>query len=424
MIYSKGTTMLLQSPLINTNDTNINTNIKEDFSATKVLSFKIKAPPPCEKNSILRNTNNGIHSANLGKINSNQHRYISSVPECILDAPDIVDDFYINILDWSIKNRVAIALRSSIYLWNPIDGTIEQLVDINKNDTNDIITSVRFMDDGTHIAIGTSDNDIQLWNIESKKQIRTMKGHSSRISSLAWNTHILTSGSRDTNIFHHDVRIAKHHFDTLIGHDLEVCNVKWNLQGTLLASGSNDNKCLIWDLKNTSKPILSFNDSCAAIKAIDWCPWQDTIVATGGGSADRHIRFYNVSTNTLIRSIDTQSQVCSLIWSKTEKEILSSHGFAQNQISIWRYPSLSKIIDLSGHTSRVLYTASSPDGTTVATASGDETLRFWKVWTSLAEKQARKDLQSQYDQYRFISVTPSSSNTKFIPSSTLQLRLR
>uniref|UniRef100_A0A0A9Z0H0 Anaphase-promoting complex subunit cdc20 n=3 Tax=Lygus hesperus TaxID=30085 RepID=A0A0A9Z0H0_LYGHE len=282
------------------------------------------------------------------------------------------------------------------------------------------------MDDGTHIALGTSENDVQLWNIESKKQIRTMKGHTSRVSCLAWNTHILTSGSRDTSIFHHDVRIAQHHFATLSGHELEVCNVRWNLQGTQLASGSNDNTCLVWDLKNYSQPVLRLTDSCAAVKALDWCPWQDSVLATGGGTADRHIRFYNVASNSLIRSIDTQSQVCSLLWSKTEKEILSSHGFAQNQLSIWRYPSLSKITDLNGHTSRVLYTALSPDGTTIASASGDETLRFWNVWTSLAEKQARKELQAQYDHHHRSNshITTSSSTTKLIPSSSLQLRLR
>jgi hypothetical protein len=35
---------------------------------------------------------------------------------------------------------------------------------------------------------------------------------------------------------------------------------------------------------------------------------------------------------------------------------------------------------LRGHTLRVLYMALSPDGTTVVTGAGDETLRFWEVF--------------------------------------------
>lgn len=41
---------------------------------------------------------------------------------------------------------------------------------------------------------------------------------------------------------------------------------------------------------------------------------------------------------------------------------------------------MKKIAELRGHTSRVLHLALSPDGTTVASAAADETLRFWKVF--------------------------------------------
>lgn len=39
-----------------------------------------------------------------------------------------------------------------------------------------------------------------------------------------------------------------------------------------------------------------------------------------------------------------------------------------------------KTAELTGHTSRVLFMAQSPDGCTVASAAGDETLRFWNVF--------------------------------------------
>ena len=41
---------------------------------------------------------------------------------------------------------------------------------------------------------------------------------------------------------------------------------------------------------------------------------------------------------------------------------------------------MKKIITLTGHTFRVLYLAMSPDGTTIVTGAGDETLRFWNVF--------------------------------------------
>ena len=42
-------------------------------------------------------------------------------------------------------------------------------------------------------------------------------------------------------------------------------------------------------------------------------------------------------------------------------------------------PNQVRVAELTGHTSRVLHMAQSPDGTTVCTAAADETLRFWKI---------------------------------------------
>ena len=43
---------------------------------------------------------------------------------------------------------------------------------------------------------------------------------------------------------------------------------------------------------------------------------------------------------------------------------------------------MKKMATLSGHTTRVLYLAMAPDGETIVTGAGDETLRFWKVFPS------------------------------------------
>ena len=44
--------------------------------------------------------------------------------------------------------------------------------------------------------------------------------------------------------------------------------------------------------------------------------------------------------------------------------------------------------ELTGHSSRVLHMAMSPDGTTVCSAAGDETLRFWKIFDLAASKSS------------------------------------
>nr|POE61461.1 protein fizzy-related 3 [Quercus suber] len=77
------------------------------------------------------------------------------------------------------------------------------------------------------------------------------------------------------------------------------------------------------------------------------------------------------------------SPVCNLAWSKNVNEIVSTHGYSQNQIMVWKYPSMTKVATLTGHSMRVLYLAMSPDGQTIVTGAGDETLRFWNVFPSM-----------------------------------------
>jgi len=70
------------------------------------------------------------------------------------------------------------------------------------------------------------------------------------------------------------------------------------------------------------------------------------------------------------------SQVCNLSWSKNVNEIVSTHGYSQNQIIVWKHPTMTKLATLTGHTLRVLYLAVSPDGQTIVTGAGQPLSHF------------------------------------------------
>ena len=230
------------------------------------------------------------------------------------------------------------------------------------------------------IAVGDSTSAVKIYDIEKCSEIRTLKTHNDRVSSLAWNGYVLSTGSRDSSIVQHDMRI-KDYFVKYCGHEQEVCGLKWNPEGTMLASGGNDNKVCLWEMTNSS-PFKVLTDHKAAVKALAWCPWKRNLLATGGGSADKQLKLWDSSTGICLNSIDTGSQVCAIEWNKHEKEILSAHGYVQNQLSLWRFSDMKKIMDFNGHSARVLNLAQNPEGSTVVSASADETLRFWPVFES------------------------------------------
>ena len=227
---------------------------------------------------------------------------------------------------------------------------------------------------------GDQSGEVQIWDANKCKKICGMGGHRTRVGTLAWSNSTLSSGSRDRNILQRDVRAPEHYTGKLVGHKSEVCGLKWSYDDRELASGGNDNQLYVWSA-NSVHPVLRYSDHTpAAVKAIAWSPHQHGLLASGGGTADRCIRFWNTTTDTALSCVDTGSQVCNLVWSKNVNEIVSTHGYSQNQIIVWRYPNMSKLATLTGHTLRVLYLAISPDGQTVVTGAGDETLRFWNVF--------------------------------------------
>ncbi|KAK4403298.1 protein FIZZY-RELATED 3 [Sesamum angolense] len=279
-------------------------------------------------------------------------RKVPKTPHKVLDAPALQDDFYLNLVDWSSQNVLAVGLGTCVYLW--------------------------------------SASNSKVWDGTQCKRVRTMGGHQTRTGVLAWSSRILSSGSRDRNILQHDLRVPSDYISKLVGHKSEVCGLKWSHDDRELASGGNDNQLLVWN-QHSQQPILKLTEHTAAVKAIAWSPHQNGLLASGGGTADRCIRFWNTGSGNQLNSVDTGSQVCNLAWSKNVNEIVSTHGYSQNQIMVWKYPSMSKIATLTGHSLRVLYLAMSPDGQTIVTGAGDETLRFWNVFPSMKTPAPVKD---------------------------------
>lgn len=308
------------------------------------------------------------------------NRVLPTQADRILDAPDIIDDYYLNLISWSDSNLLAVALRNKLYLWNGNNGNVSQLLEY----PSDIITSVSWMKGGKCLAVGDSGHCIKLFDIEKCSEIRNMTVHYDRVSALAWNGYVLSSGSRDSSILHHDLRI-QNYFVKYNSHTQEICGLKWNNEYNQLASGGNDNKLCIWELAS-SAPLQELKEHKAAVKALAWCPWKPNLLASGGGSTDRQIRMWDSISGCCLSSIDTGSQVCALEWNKHDKEILSAHGYSQNQLSLWKYNDMTKITDFYGHTARVLGMCQNPDGTVVVSAGADETLRFWSLFASSAQK--------------------------------------
>ncbi|PJF19464.1 Cdc20 [Paramicrosporidium saccamoebae] len=373
------------------------------------------APPRSSEDTLSHYTSHLHRQSQLGARQSTL-RHVPSSPDRVLDAPGMMDDFYLNLLDWSVRNVLAVALGPSVYLWNGSDGSVRELMSVSEGAH---VTSLSWIHDGKSIAVGTSDGCAQLWDLERSKKLRTMVASPGvRVGSLGWHRHLLSTGSRNGAVLTHDVRVAKHLITThATATGAEVCGLAWSPDGRQLAAGSNDNRIYVWNSMGEAvvQPSAILEGHRSAIKALSWCPWRGNVLASGGGSLDRTIRLWDTSVGDCIEQVDTNSPVSSLVWSKTSRELVSAHGLSKNHLAIWKVDSQCRdlhsvaAID-NAHDSRILHMCLSPDGRQVATAAADESIKFWSLFNPNSSKGPSPKLS--HSDGKPSSFSPFSLRTK------------
>ncbi|KAK0704909.1 WD40-repeat-containing domain protein [Lasiosphaeris hirsuta] len=254
-------------------------------------------------------------------------------------------------------------------------------------------------------------------------------------------------------------------------HSQQICGLAWSRTGDLFATGGNDNRCCLFETDKvlefyTEGPVERHEEDSnegitaeqaeprvpqpdperletfstdadteiqiplrpahvvkdiklgdekhrwthgAAVKAIAFCPWQEGLVATGGGSNDKCIHFFHTTSGAALATISVSAQVTSLIWSTTRREIAATFGYAQPEhpvrIAVFSWPDCRQVaaIPWAGE-HRALYAIPYPGGPEggrstrnggrtrnhgrtsmegcIMVASSDKSVKFHEVWAA------------------------------------------
>ena len=61
-------------------------------------------------------------------------RFISRTPYKVLDAPELQDDFYLNLVDWSSTNHLGVGLGACVYSWSAANSKVTKLFQLTGGD--------------------------------------------------------------------------------------------------------------------------------------------------------------------------------------------------------------------------------------------------------------------------------------------------
>lgn len=251
----------------------------------------------------------------------------------------------------------------------------------------------------------------------------------------------------------------------VVVHSQQICGLAWSRNGDAFATGGNDNMCYLFETARVlgdhsdgqgnnqdyhagpsvlahARGISDISEAeteiqmlqgipqgeashfgpgdekhrwvhGAAVKALAFCPWQDSLLATGGGSNDKCIHFFHTGSGAALASISVSAQVTSLIWSTTRREIAATFGYAQPdhpvRIAVFSWPECRQVaaIPWAGE-HRALYAIPYPCGPEegrrqprrgggrtgaagagrtakegcIVVASSDKSVKFHEVWAA------------------------------------------
>ena len=319
--------------------------------------------------------------------------------ERCVDAPDVRDDYYSQLIDWSPHgDLIAVGMADDVYVASATEALGQSNVVMGWFPEK-TVSSVAWSPGGDHIAVAALDGSIMLLDAQTAGEFRTLGPvHEGRVGALHWNpvTRCLTSGSADRCICDVDPRcpsvVSTWHADVAVstwrlGHDGEVCGLRWRDDGRLLASGGNDNTLLIWDARRSQSPCISIPLAHrAAVKALAWCPTRHDVLASGGGTKDKRIRLWNSHTGASLASCDAEAQVTGLSWAPNgTPEVVASLGYNAAGLSAFRWSKAVNRLDCVARIKRpddhrMVGMAVSPDRTRFAALSTQEVITYWHLY--------------------------------------------
>lgn len=269
------------------------------------------------------------------------------------------------------------------------------------------ISTLAYSPDGQTLVSGSFDETIQIWNLKTRKLIRSLPGHKDGVNAVVispngqtlvsaggsaqpttdktinvWNLQQPQLAVPQTKIQRKLQPKAKRQNSnnpllTLTGHAAGITSLALAPDGQVIASASYDKTIKLWNLK-TGQLINTLTGHNSWVRSIAISPDGQTL-ASGGGSldpnTDTNVRLWNLQTGKLIRTIPGNPDSTSFVGFSPDGQTLVLAS--ETAIKIYNTNSGELVRTINAPSDEgIKAVAVSPDGT-IATTSLDASVRLW-----------------------------------------------
>jgi len=197
----------------------------------------------------------------------------------------------------------------------------------------DAVFSVTFSPDGKLLAAGGADSVARVWNVDEKKLVAELKGHT------AW-----------------------------------VLGTSFSTDGKFLVTSSDDRTAQVWEV-GAWKPVAKL-DQMEPVNGAVFGPNAELVAAAVAGPTDRMIRLRRRDNTQLARAIDLGVPApLGVLWAPAGNRMYVP--LTDKTVRVYDPNSGGHVATLTGHNDWVYGVALAPDGSKLATASADGTVKLW-----------------------------------------------
>ena len=284
------------------------------------------------------------------------------------------------------------------------DTPVQEFKHVEKDKTSEKektfwVYAVAFGADGKTVAAAYRDNSVKIWDLAAKKDVQTLKGHPTETKGLVYGkTHVYVGTgkwNKEKKVWEGEIKtwMAGKPGKSLKGHSAAIEYMDLSKDGKFLATASEDNTVIIWDLA-ADKPAQTIKGHTAGVSSVNFSPDGKQVVTT---SADKTVRVWdiegtkevaNFKVERMVEVKDAKGKVSQQkeLGREFTRAVFTSDG---KKIITGNLDGVIKIYDIAGKKEEkelkahegVWALTLSPDGAKLATGGYDQTIKIWDVAT-------------------------------------------
>ncbi|MFG3410146.1 WD40 repeat domain-containing protein [Streptomyces sp. NPDC048142] len=287
----------------------------------------------------------------------------------------------------------------TIRLWNMSDRTAPAPLDAPLTGHVGNVNALAFTPDGRALVGGEQGTMVRLWAIPARLLTGRTLGYSvpNSVNALAFSPdrRTMVSGHFDKSVRWWNVSDParpKPLGQPVSLHTYTVCALAFSPDGRTLATGSRDQTVLLWDVSDPKRPkaLTKLTGHSGSVCALAFSP-DGRALATGNnrgvgtGTDKGSVRLWDVSDPARPKPpvqplIDVTGGINALVFSPDGRTLAAASG--DSRVRLWNVLDQGQAAPLgerlSEHTASVKALAFSPDGRTLA-GGGSDAVRLWDV---------------------------------------------